>query len=189
MIIYTIYKVTNKINNKIYIGFDSNWPNRKNQHIYNSNCKSEKYKSINSKKLYRAFKKYGIDCFEWEAIYQSTDRNHTLNVMENYFIAEYNSYLKGYNCTLGGEGSFGYSHSQKVKSNQSKRVSENNKISKWYNDGFKNSFSKICPGDNWKLGRINQKATTLGYKWYNNGIIQKLTNNPPEDWVVGMLKR
>jgi len=27
--IYTVYKVENKINKKCYIGYDSNWPKRK----------------------------------------------------------------------------------------------------------------------------------------------------------------
>ena len=30
--IFSIYKATNLINDKCYIGFDSNWPNRKNIH-------------------------------------------------------------------------------------------------------------------------------------------------------------
>ena len=32
MSIYSIYKATNKITRKSYIGFDSNWPRRKNTH-------------------------------------------------------------------------------------------------------------------------------------------------------------
>ena len=33
----------------------------------------------------------------------------------------------------------------------------------------------------------NQKPTTKGYKWYNNGIEQKLTKNPPLNWTLGMI--
>jgi len=36
MNIYSIYKATNKITGKIYIGFDSNWPKRKKRHLSNS---------------------------------------------------------------------------------------------------------------------------------------------------------
>ena len=59
--------------------------------------------------IHKALRKYGIDCFSWDIIYQSLDRNHCLNVMENYFIMEYKTYIKlpnnkGYNMTIGGDG-------------------------------------------------------------------------------------
>ena len=95
MKIYSIYKSTNKINNKVYIGFDSSWPSRIQQHKHNSKNKSQKF--------YCAIRKYGWDNFTWELLYQSSDKDHTLNFMENYFILEYNSYENGYNSTLGGD--------------------------------------------------------------------------------------
>lgn len=58
--IYTIYKATNLITNKCYIGFDSCWPNRIKTHK-------------NSKKKYkfqRAAVKYGWESFEWEILYK-----------------------------------------------------------------------------------------------------------------------
>ena len=105
MNIYSIYKATNKINHKVYIGFDSNWPSRQKEH--KRDCKS-KLQIV----FYRAIQKYGWDNFEWEVIYQSLDAVHTLNVMENYFITLCNSCItfknsNGYNMTLGGEGTLG----------------------------------------------------------------------------------
>lgn len=97
--IYSIYKVTNTINNKVYIGFDSKWPNRQNEHKYNLNLRNQK--------LYCAIRKYGWNNFTWEVIYQSKDGTHCLQVMESYFINEYDSFRNGYNLTLGGEGSLG----------------------------------------------------------------------------------
>ena len=124
MNIYSIYKATNKSNGKIYIGFDSNWPKRRNEHKTDS--KRRKTKFCN------AIKKYGWDSFEWEVIYQSKDYNHTLEKMENKFIVEYDSYRNGYNSTLGGEGSKGIKlskeHKNKIsKSNKGKKVSEETK--------------------------------------------------------------
>jgi len=49
--IYSIYKATNKINGKSYIGFDSKWPRRKHKHHF-------EYKERTSK-FYNAIKKYG----------------------------------------------------------------------------------------------------------------------------------
>ena len=107
MNIYSIYKATNKINGKVYIGFDSNWPHRKNSH----KC----YHVDGKTKFHRAIKKYGWENFEWELIYQSKDRNFTLGVMERHFIEEYDTFKKGYNSTLGGEGTFGKKQSERNK--------------------------------------------------------------------------
>ena len=95
--IYSIYKVTCLVSNKVYIGYTHNFVSRKRRHINLS--------KINPKtQFHRAIQKHGIDAFVWEVIYQSLDKNHTKNVMEAYFIQEYNSYKCGYNCTLGGDG-------------------------------------------------------------------------------------
>jgi hypothetical protein len=89
MHIYTIYKATNLINGKIYIGFDSNWPKRQNDHkLSSSNPKRSDYKLY----FHSSIRKHGWDNFSWEPIYQSLDWNYTLNTMEPHFIKEYNSY-------------------------------------------------------------------------------------------------
>lgn len=134
MPIYSIYKITNKINGKNYIGFDSQWPRRKNQH--------KQYLKSRKNKIYLAFNKYGWDNFEWEIIYQSKDGKHTLNVMENFFINQYNSFENGYNETLGGDGTLGWVPSESYK----KRKSEEQKGEKgfWYGKNIpKETKSKI----------------------------------------------
>ena len=103
MNIYTIYKATNLINQKVYIGFDSKWPYRKSSHKWAA--KHYDYK------FYRAINKYGWEHFQWDIVYQSLDYSYTKDIMENYFICEYNSYHAGYNSTLGGDGSRGYKQS------------------------------------------------------------------------------
>jgi group I intron endonuclease len=98
MNVYSIYKVTNKINGKVYIGFTSLLlDTRKSKHLQNS-----KRKFVS--KLYNSIRKYGEDNFTWEIIYQSLEGEHTLNVMENYFILEHDSFNNGLNSTLGGDG-------------------------------------------------------------------------------------
>jgi len=118
--IYSIYKVTNTINNKVYIGFDSNWPTRKKEHFRES--------STSTRIFHKAIRKYGWQNFEWEIIYQSKDRDYTLNVMEKYFIKEYNSFGEnGYNMTVGGEGTFGFKISDDTRKLLSeKRAGKNN---------------------------------------------------------------
>ena len=117
MSIYSIYKVVNSKNGKIYIGFDSNWPNRKKRHLKDSY--SENSRAYNDT-FHKAIRKYGKDFFDWQVIYQSKDGEHCLKLMETYFIQEYNSYVNytnsnGYNMTLGGEGTLGLKKSKDSK--------------------------------------------------------------------------
>lgn len=104
----TIYKATNLINGKVYIGFTTNWPQRINGHNYD-----RRYGNTDNKAFYNAIKKYGWNNFVWEAIYQSLDEEHTLKVMEPHFINEHRSWVgfkdcNGYNVTKGGEGTTGW---------------------------------------------------------------------------------
>lgn len=146
----TIYKATNKINGKSYVGFDSDWPKRKKRHKINSNYASGKF--------YSAIRKYGWNNFVWEIIYQSDDKFHTLNMMEPYFIKEYNTYYEGYNMTKGGEGCFG---------------ATSNKI--WINDG--KTHKRIKKDDpipkNWIKGRLNIKRSVGMSDESKNSISQK----------------
>ena len=58
--------------------------------------------------------------FKWEVIYQSTDLDHCLNVMEPYFINYYKSLVEGYNMTPGGDGKrFGSFESDETKRKKS----------------------------------------------------------------------
>ena len=167
MNIYSIYKATNKINGKVYIGFDSNWPKRHNEHKADS--KRRKTKFCN------AIIKYGWDNFEWHIIYQSKDYNHTLEKMENQFIVEYDSYRNGYNSTLGGEGSKGIKlteeHKQKLSlANKGQKRSEETrkKISEASKKQTNRDISGI--GSYWK-GRkrskedLEKKSQIFGQEW------------------------
>jgi hypothetical protein len=109
--------------------------------------------------------------------------------MEPYFISIFESFNKGYNETLGGEGTFGRVQTDKTKKILSENITKRNKNSRWYNNGSQNTFYDQFPGEGWTLGRINQKPTTLGNKWYNNGTTQILCKSAPDGWKLGMLSR
>lgn len=55
-------------------------------------------------KFYNALVKHKWENFTWEVIYQSLELDYTKNIMESYFITEYDSYNNGYNSTKGGDG-------------------------------------------------------------------------------------
>lgn len=94
-----IYKITNNINHKVYIGLSKNISKRWNKH-YNSpfNPNSHDY----DKPLYRAIRKYGLNNFTFEVIEECTIEE--LSQKEKYWINYYNATnpSKGYNLTDGG---------------------------------------------------------------------------------------
>jgi group I intron endonuclease len=113
MTTYTIYIATNTVNNKVYIGFDSKWPNR----VANHKCSSKKEDT----KFYRAIRKHGFSNFQFSILYQSKEKTHTLEIMEPFFISEYDSFSSGYNSTFGGGGTIGntgYKKTEESKINQ-----------------------------------------------------------------------
>lgn len=90
-----IYKITNNINGKIYIGKTTRTiRERWKEHLEQTNYKKSKF--------YNALNKYGIDNFTIEEIEECDDS--ILNEKEIYWINFYNSYENGYNSTGGGDG-------------------------------------------------------------------------------------
>ena len=91
-----IYKITNTLNDKVYIGQTIKTVQKRfTQHKNNSN--KEYFSQI---VLYKAFKKYGIENFICEEIEEVP--NDKLDEREKYWIEYYDSYFNGYNSTLGG---------------------------------------------------------------------------------------
>lgn len=93
-----IYKITNKVNGKIYIGktiysIQKRWEEHINDSI-KERCKD--------RPLYRAFNKYGINNFFIEEIEECDEK--ILNDRESFWIEFYGSFHKGYNATKGGDG-------------------------------------------------------------------------------------
>lgn len=87
-----IYKITNKNNNKIYIGQSINIEERWKKHIY----------SPSNSLIHQAIVKYGVQSFAFEILEECASEQ--LNEREKYWIAYYNSVIPfGYNKTEGGD--------------------------------------------------------------------------------------
>ena len=101
-----IYRITNKINGKSYIGKSKNLTRRIRDHWNRSaNEKSNEYNSL----IHRAIRKYGNDSFVVEIICECSEEE--LNSKEQYYIALYNTMVPyGYNVLAGGEGGFSTSY-------------------------------------------------------------------------------
>lgn len=96
-----IYKITNKLNNKSYIGLTIRSPQmRWSEHIYRS-----KNITNNSQTICKAINKYGSDNFLFEVI-EDNILNEVLQEKEKYYIELFDTYNNGYNDTPGGDGGY-----------------------------------------------------------------------------------
>jgi hypothetical protein len=124
-----IYKATNKINGKCYIGQTTQGLHkRKTEHINKS--KNDNFYFHNS------ICKYGKNNFEWK-ILCDCDSKEELDEMEFHYIKQYDSYWKngGYNLTAGGEGSpnriLSDETKEKISKAAKKRYSSNPESHPW----------------------------------------------------------
>ncbi len=146
-----IYKITNKINNKIYIGQSIDIERR---------WKSELAGNCNDY-LKRSIKKYGKDNFLFEVI--ETCQEALLNEREMYYIELMESWKpqKGYNLTLGG-------NQTSIKFVKKVICIETGEIFKSANEAAKiigcsqGNLSTVCRGE-------KQTVFGLHYSYYEEG--------------------
>lgn len=90
-----IYKITNTVNNKSYIGQTQlSLEKRYNEHFRDSNRRDYKFS--------RAIRKYGKEAFSVEILEEVPAEK--LNEREMFWIDTFDTYHNGYNSTKGGEG-------------------------------------------------------------------------------------
>ena len=104
---YYIYKCTNKVDNKIYIGCTRNFTSRVRQHL--------KASLKENKVFHEAIRKYGVCSFTWEILELAEYADDAFG-LEKKYIEEYGSmYPNGYNLTSGGAGAPDYGGRRVVK--------------------------------------------------------------------------
>lgn len=114
-----IYKITNKVTQSIYIGCTiSSLNKRMKEHI--TRCKTTDCNT----KLYNSMRKHGFENFEIELI-EECDLN-VLYQTEMRYIKEFNTFEKGLNTTIGGEGCLGYVHSEEIRKKISNKLKNGN---------------------------------------------------------------
>ena len=190
--IYTIYKATNKINNKSYIGFDSSWPKRIRDHKYRANIGTNTV-------FYDAIRKYGWDSFDWTVVYQSKDKDHTKNIMEEQFIREHKTHVNeyGYNMTYGGDGVSGQTAETKWKQGTANRGKKRGPLSDETKQkiGLANSQKKRTDAEKEHLRRLNlgkkhsdetklKQSLALKGRPSNPKAIKAMTDKISLDWIV-----
>lgn len=94
---HIVYKTTNLINGKIYIG------------IHTTENEFDKY--LGSGRIFlKAIKKYGKENFKKEILYTYTSRIDALNKEKEIVNEEFILNDSNYNCTIGGKGGIGKSN-------------------------------------------------------------------------------
>jgi len=161
---FIIYKITNKLNNKIYIG------KHQTKDINDSYMGSGKY-------IKRAINKYGIENFTKEIIEfckdkEEMDNKEKIIVNENFIKCNNN-----YNLKIGGEGGFDYINKNKLSNNKNfcNCIDENGNIIRVTTDD-----------ERWKSGKlVGMKHNRVMAKDENGNIIEVYKDD--ERWKSGKL--
>jgi group I intron endonuclease len=96
--LWSLYRITNKINNKVYIGQAADVSKR--WHDHRRAVRINKPTQV----VHHALIKYGLENFEFEVIVSCKTQDDA-NFIETELVKQYDSFVgngKGYNATLGG---------------------------------------------------------------------------------------
>ena len=171
-----IYRIKNKIDNKTYIGqtiqdLEDRWRDHLNKH---SNCRY----------LKSAFKKYGVDNFEFQLVCITFD--NCLDDMEIKYIERYNCLVpNGYNLRLGGNSG---KHNEETKRKIAATLLKNKKVVQFDIQGNRlNTFNSTVEAAKY-VGRASSSIghccngdikTTAGYIWKYESINSSETKIEP----------
>lgn len=212
MIHYLIYKITNLVNGKFYIG----------KHI--TDDLEDNYWG-SGLAIHRAIDKYGIENFVFTVLIDLKNEEE-MNLLEELVVNEdfikrddiYNMKVGGIGGWLPKKGENNPMHSRRVqdfmsleeveqwKANISRAVSgeKNGMYGKRHSDASRKKMSEAMRGENHpmygkhpseatrkKLSEAHRGNTNVrGTHWWNNGIINKRTKECPGlEWVPGKLKK
>jgi group I intron endonuclease len=190
-----IYKITNIINNKIYVGQSINPKRRWYHHRW---CARNPEKSTeNNTILYNAMRKHGEENFKFEIIEETELIN--INDREIYWIKELNTLsTNGYNMTAGGQGSNEMSIEAREKISKAlkgRKCSKEHiekvkqaKIGLTLSDEHKQKIQATLQGrifseDHLEKIRIATSDTIIQYDTEDNELNRFIGYNEAVDWI------
>lgn len=137
-------------------------------------------------KIDRARRKYGPRSFLYEILFKKeygdvNEATQELNVLESYFIGYYDTYKNGYNSTLGGDGSRGYTPSYETRIKISK-ATKGSKKSQHMRDRLSKARKgvKMLQVTKDKLSKIRLNSGHKIIQYSLDGVFLKLWNNIDE---------
>jgi group I intron endonuclease len=191
-----VYKITNLINLKSYVGITDNFHCRWQEH--------QRASLKDDKPLYRAIRKYGIENFKFEILCFAPDDPEILFELEIFFVANQNTYISdgwGYNLNRGGGGNFKPSSYTRSKMSMARKEWHKTHGANFkgghHTDEWKKNISLKMRGNTYSLGRrhteearkkmsdakIGNKGTVTGKKAYSlNGVVKFFTEDPGYSW-------
>ena len=166
---HVIYRITNMINGKKYIGKHSTTD------VYDGYFGS-------GIAIKQAINKYGIDNFKKEIICYCNNEEE-LKEMEKYHIKKEGTFSKGYNLTLGGEGILGYKHTEdsirKASDSRKRYYEENPEMREKISEMAKKRVGKLNPFYGRKLSQEHIDKLTVSRVKAITGV-----NNPSARSVI-----
>jgi group I intron endonuclease len=164
-----IYKITNTVNGKVYIGQTVNYKNRWSRHRSDAKHKPDS----RNKHLTSAIIKYGIDNFTFEVITKA-DTLEIADDLEIDYIKQYNATdpVFGYNKLPGGQGRRPMSEEMKRKLSESLKGRVSPMKGKHHTDQAKLLLSIANIGNKHSLGVKVSDETKKLLSILNTGKIQ-----------------
>ena len=117
-----VYRLVNRETGQSYVGRTFNFKKR----LWEHNYLAKRASGITLERpIIKAIREFGMNAFEPEVLYEAEGPNRDevdriLDEKEKYFIEKYDSISNGYNLTVGGKGTIGYTQSQATKDKRNK---------------------------------------------------------------------
>lgn len=164
-----IYKISNKINGKVYIGQTKQGFNKRYiakgkgiERVYNYYKKCSLNNQYVNDYLMNSINKYGLKSFEINETLDFAFSKKELDIKEECWVNIYNSFKNGYNCTKGGDGVKGLEGELNPSCKRVVQLDlEGNYIKTW---NYMNEVGK-------ELGIYQASSCSLGYQKTAGGYI------------------
>lgn len=180
-----IYKTTNLINGKIYIGLSTKLVEESESY----------YGSGNS--ILIAIKKYGKENFKKEILERDIEDRDYLCELEIFYIAKYNSAKRGigYNLTHGGDGALGLEFTQERRDKISNALTGKKLSPEYYQKtlvAMAKARAAVKNHDITEETKQKIAESIKGRHWYHDPFNPESNgqyHTAPEGWVIGRGKK
>ena len=173
-----IYILTNKINQKKYVGKSAKNPKRRIE---------RHKKEAGSPAIHRAIKKYGFENFDTEIINYKDASEEALNAIEKWQISKNESLTpNGYNLTEGGDGGIPSDETRKKNSESVKRANQNPDLRRRKSEGQKKAWQdperKKIRSEAIRIGRQTPEAIENHAKKFTPEVKKCMSQTAKENW-------